>query len=60
MLADILFLWLASIPLGYLCGLAWHLSPFWIYAALKIDWVIKSVWCIFRLRSKKWIRVVQA
>ena len=60
MLADILFLWLASIPQGYLCGLVWHLSPFWIYAALKIDWVIKSVWCIFRLRSKKWIRVVQA
>lgn len=60
MLADILFLWLASIPLGYLCGLVWHLSPFWIYAALKINWVIKSVWCIFRLRSKKWIRVVQA
>ena len=60
MLADILFLWLASIPLGYLCGLVWYLSPFWIYAALKIDWVIKSVWCIFRLRSKKWIRVVQA
>lgn len=60
MLADILFLWLASIPLGYLCGLVWHLPPFWIYAALKIDWVIKSVWCIFRLRSKKWIRVVQA
>ena len=60
MLADILFLWLASIPLGYLCGLVWHLSPFWIYAALKIDWVIKSVWCIFRLRSKKWIRMVQA
>lgn len=60
MLADILFLWLASIPLGCLCGLVWHLSPFWIYAALKIDWVIKSVWCIFRLRSKKWIRVVQA
>lgn len=58
MLADILFLWLASIPLGYLCGSVWHLSPFWIYAALKIDWVIKSVWCIFRLRSKKWIRVV--
>ena len=60
MLADILFLWLASIPLGYLCGLVWRLSPFWIYAALKIDWVIKSIWCIFRLRSKKWIRVVQA
>lgn len=58
MLADMLFLWLASIPLGYLCGLVWHLDAFWVYAALKVDWIIKSIWCIFRLRSKKWIRVV--
>ncbi len=58
MMADILFLWLASIPLGYLTGLVWHMSPFTIYAALKIDWLIKSIWCIFRLRSKKWIKVV--
>lgn len=58
MMADILFLWLASIPLGALCGLVWHCSPFVIYAALKVDWIIKSIWCVFRLRSKKWIKVV--
>ena len=58
MLADMLFLWLASIPLGYLCGLVWKLDAFWVYAALKVDWIIKSIWCIFRLKSKKWIRVV--
>ena len=58
MMADILFLWLASIPLGALCGLVWGASPFIIYAALKVDWIIKSVWCMFRLKSKKWIKVV--
>ncbi|GHU10485.1 MATE family efflux transporter [Spirochaetia bacterium] len=56
MVADVLFLWIASIPLGYLAGLVFHVPAMWIYAALKIDWVIKSVWCVFRLRSKKWIQ----
>ncbi len=58
MLADMLFLWLASIPLGYLTGLVWHMPAFWVYIALKIDWIIKSVWCAFRLRSRKWIKTV--
>jgi len=58
MIADILFLWLASIPLGYLTGLVLHLSPFWIYIALKIDWAIKSIWCAFRLKSRKWMRIL--
>ena len=58
MLADVLFLWVASVPLGALCGLVWHLSPFIIYIALKIDWAIKSFICLFRLKSKKWIKVV--
>ena len=58
MVADILFLWLASIPLGYLTGLVWGLSPFWIYIALKIDWAIKSIWCAFRLKTRKWMRVL--
>ncbi len=58
MVADILFMWLASLPLGYLAGFVWHLSPFWIYLLLKIDYLIKTVICLFRLRSKKWIRMV--
>lgn len=56
MLADVLFLWVASIPLGYLAGLVWHMPAFWIYTMLKIDQFIKAVWCIFRLASKKWIK----
>ncbi len=59
MVADILFLWVVSIPLGALAGLVWHLPAFWIYFFLKLDQFIKAFWCIFRLRSGKWIKKVQ-
>ncbi len=59
MVADILFLWLVSVPLGYLCALVWHLPAFWIYVSLKIDWIIKSIWCAFRLIRGKWVRIAQ-
>lgn len=55
MIADIIFLWLISIPLGYMAGLVWHLSAFWIYFALMGHTVLKSVLCIWRLLSKKWM-----
>ena len=58
MVVDVLFLWLLSIPLGALCGLVWHVEPFFIYTALKIDWAIKSLWCLKRLVSRKWIKRV--
>lgn len=58
MIADILFLWIVSIPLGYLTGIVLQLPAFFIYASLKADWVIKSVWCTFRLVKGKWIRAV--
>ena len=56
MIGDILFLWVASIPLGYRAGLVFHWPAFWIYTFLKIDQIIKSIWCIFRLRSGKWLK----
>ncbi len=59
MAGDILFLWIASIPLGALAGLVFHLPPFWIYTFLKIDQIIKCVWCIFRLKSGKWLKKIQ-
>jgi len=60
MAGDILFLWVASIPLGALAGLVLHLSPFWIYTFLKIDQIIKCIWCYFRLRSGKWLKRIQS
>lgn len=58
MKADILFMWLVSIPLGAAGGLifAW---PAWLtMLCLRADYVIKSVWCISRLLSGKWIHEV--
>ncbi len=58
MAGDILFLWIASIPLGALAGLVFHWPAFWIYTMLKIDQIIKCVWCFFRLKSKKWMKKI--
>ncbi len=60
MLADNLFLWVASIPLGIVAGLVLHLPAFWIYFVLKIDQVLKAIWCVLRLRSGKWIKRIRS
>ena len=59
MIADNIFLWVASIPLGVIAGLVLHLPAFWIYFALKIDQVLKAFWCVIRLRSGKWIKKIR-
>ena len=59
MIADNIFLWIASIPLGFLAGLVFHLPAFWIYFFLKIDQVLKAIWCVIRLRSGKWIKKIK-
>ena len=59
MAGDILFLWVASIPLGILAAFVFHWTPFWIYTMLKIDQIIKCVWCFFRLRSRKWMKKIK-
>ena len=56
MMADVMFLWLASIPLGYITGVVLHWSSFWTYFFLKIDEIIKCFWCVWRLKSEKWIK----
>lgn len=58
MAADILFLWVFSIPLGAMAGLVWHLPPFWIYFCLMSDNILKCIWCVWRLLGKKWVREI--
>ena len=55
MVADVIFQWCASIPLGYLAGIVLGWTPFWVLIMLRIDYVIKSVWLVFRLTGDKWI-----
>lgn len=60
MLADNVFLWVLSIPLGIIAGFVLKLPAFWIYIALKFDQIAKAVWCVLRLRSGKWIKKITA
>ena len=57
MKADILFMWLVSLPLGAVGGLVLHWPGWLTMMALRIDFAIKSIWCVGRLRSGKWIHV---
>ena len=58
MLADNIFLWVLAIPLGILAGPVLKISAFWVYAALKSDQIVKTVWCAIRLKSGKWIKKI--
>ncbi len=58
MVADNIFLWVISIPLGILAGFVFKWSAFWIYVCLKSDQIIKTIWCIGRLKSEKWIKKI--
>lgn len=59
MLTDNVFLWVLSIPLGMLAGFVFEWPAFWIYICLKFDQIVKTIWCLFRLRSGKWIRKIR-
>nr|MCR4850732.1 MATE family efflux transporter [Lachnospiraceae bacterium] len=58
MLTDNIFLWVLSIPLGLLAGFVFHLPAFWIYVFLKFDQIVKTFWCVLRLKSGKWIKKI--
>lgn len=60
MIADVIFLWLVSIPLGAMAGLVWNWPPFFVFLLLRIDHLIKSVICLFRLRTDKWIKKIKS
>lgn len=55
MKADILFMWIVSIPLGSIGGLILHWPAWATVLSLRADYVIKSFWCVSRLLSGKWI-----
>lgn len=55
MKADILFMWVVSIPLGGVGGLVLGWPAWAAILALRVDFLIKAVWCVGRLKSGKWI-----
>ena len=56
--ADTLTMCCFAIPLGALAGLVLHLPAFWVFLLLHIDQIIKAVWCVFRLKSGKWVKTI--
>lgn len=58
MIADVLFLWIISIPLGYVAGIVLELPPGIVLIVLKSNEILKGIWCVFRLFRKKWIRYI--
>lgn len=58
LMADMVCMWLLSVPLGALAGLVLKLNAFWTYLALHTEHIVKAVWCIQRLCSGKWIKKI--
>ena len=56
--ADVVFLWAVSIPLGYTSGILLGRPIFITSVFLRMDDIIKSVWCVSRLNDGKWIHEV--
>ena len=58
MITDNVFLWVLSLPLGILAGFVFHWSAFWIYVCLNSADIVKTIWCVFRLKGGKWIKKI--
>lgn len=58
MAADLIFLWGLNIPLGYLAGLCWGWTPFWVFVCLKLDTICKTFLCLWRMVRGRWVRDV--
>lgn len=58
MVADVLFLWVICVPLGYMAGHVWHWPPFFLFMALRVDHIMKVIICLPRLLGDKWIKKI--
>ncbi|RPF48199.1 putative MATE family efflux protein [Hydrogenoanaerobacterium saccharovorans] len=56
-LVDIGCLW-CVIPIGAVAAFVFHLPPLIVFACLKMDYPLKTMFCLLRLRGTNWIRSV--
>lgn len=59
LVADMSTMWFLAVPLGALAGLVWKLPAFWVYIFLHCDQIVKAFWCLYRLKSEKWVKHVK-
>lgn len=55
LLIDVMSSMLVGIPLGYLCALILHTSPFLIYMSLRSNYIVLTLWGLYKLRKRNWI-----
>ena len=55
---DVTSMWFFSVPLGWLAGLVLHWPVWLVYLCLRSGDIFKSIGCIFRILSGKWIKDV--
>ncbi len=56
---DTILIWAVSLPLGALASFVWHLTPFWIYFLLRMEYPLKGIICLLRFLSGKWVNVIR-
>ena len=52
---DLLTCWLVNLPVGFVTALVLHADPFFIYLSLRIDYLLKTLWGLWRIRRGNWI-----
>ena len=55
---DVTSMWFFSVPLGWIAGLVLHWPVWLVYLCLRSGDIFKSVACVFRILSGKWIKDV--
>ena len=59
MFADVIFVWVCSVLLGYITGVVLGWPPFIVFVILRIDYLLKTIVCLFRYRTDKWIKNIK-
>ncbi|MEG0899368.1 MAG: MATE family efflux transporter [Oscillospiraceae bacterium] len=54
--ADIIFMWILAIPLGFLSAFYFHFSIPLVYLVIRSDEFLKTIICALRIKSEKWVK----
>lgn len=55
MVSSMAVMWLVRIGLGYYLGIVMGLGALGVWAAMSLDWIVRTVIYIFRYRSGRWL-----
>lgn len=52
---DLITCWLLNLPIGFFVALVLHADPFFIYLSLRVDYLVKTIWGMLRIKKGNWI-----